>query len=132
MTPHRLIPYLNLLLVGVPILALVSLAPLFAARRWWGSPGLWITGIVWWALLGWGMLLDNPLTVTTSDDVAFMAGMIIGFATIPTYLIDRASVRVPLPPLWRRFLYGIGGYYLSLAAAFVLGLLVLIPGLLRR
>jgi len=111
---HSITPYLIVAFVAVPLLGILYVAPLILARRWWGTVGLWIAAVVWWTWMGWAMVDQDPSILRQApDDFALTVGMVLAFATIPAYIVDRVSRRSPLPSVWKRLACGIAGMYVG-------------------
>jgi hypothetical protein len=118
--PSGVTPYLTITFIGVPMLGALYAAPLILARRWWGRLGLWFAAAASFALMAWAIADQDPSVLhQTPDDLALTTSILLGFAIGPAYLVDRASLRVPLPPVWKRIMYSIGGFYLGTAVVFV-------------
>ena len=126
--------YLIVLLVAIPLLGAVSAAPVIAARHWWGEKGLWGAAVIWWGWLGGTIIFQEwPRLRQSPDEFAVVLGLLLAWAVIPAYLIDRGSRGSRMPPVWKRIAYGIGGLYAGTALVFLVALvLVVLAAVLRK
>ena len=110
------------LAVGTQLAALMSVPVLLVARHYWGRLGLWAAAGSWWAVLG--SIAFLRLSRTESLDLAGVVWpllLLIGWITVPTYLVDRA-MRANAPSIGRTFGRGIIGY--NVASAGVVGVVI--------
>jgi len=122
--------FLIIFLVGLPMLGATYAAPLILARHLWGSWGLWAAGLLCTIGMGWAVVNQDPTSLHQSPgNLVFVAGLFLAWGIVPAYLVDRVSRASPVPPIWKRMAYSIGGMYLGGIITFVVATLVLLASL---
>lgn len=123
-------PFLVIFLVGLPMLGALYAAPLIFARHLWGSWGLWLAALVCTAGMGWGVVNQDPSSLhQPPGELVFVTGLFLAWGFVPAYLVGRASGASPMPPIWKRVAYSVGGMYLGAIITFVVAALVLLASL---
>ncbi len=105
-------------------------APLIFGRHMWGRAGLWAAALICCVGMGWAIVNRDPsIFHQAPKDFAFVACLFAALGTVPAYLVDRVSLGSPMPPVWKRVAWSIGGLYLGAIATFVVAALVLLGAL---
>ena len=126
--------FLLISLVVLPMLGAMYAAPLILARHIGGRLGLWAAALVCTSWLGWAVVNQDPSSLRQPvGDIALVAGLLLGWGSAPAYLVDRASAVSPVPPIWKRVAYSVGGMYVGTVITILLGILVVVVvALVRR
>ena len=122
------------LLFGFPMLGVLYAAPLILGYRMAGRLGLWVAALVCTTGVGWAVLYQGGFSLHQPfGGAAVFAALFLGSGVAPAYLVDRASAVSPLPPVWKRVAYSVGGMYIGTIIPMILAMVGLVViALIRR